>query len=490
MTLRDYAAVVRRKWPVIVACALMAAVVVWLLTPATPPEPKPESYSATATLLVSSPPQIGDEPVPQVSLGRIALYVKTGEVPVRAAQRLDYAGDPAVLASQIKVIEDEAALALEISSTGTEATRVATVVNAFAAESVAFFGRDRPGSGGAKLAILQQATPIADGEGPSYVLPPGRWARTVLGGLVGLLLGFALALVLHQFDSRLRTRDEVYAAMGLPIIAEVPRLNRSKRSPHEVIVTSEPLSPYADAYRAARAAVMYSLAQSEATRAEPQPGVPGRGPAASAVLVTSGHATEGKTTTVVNLAASFVEAGKRVLVLDGDLRSPDTHVRFDVPQGAGISDYLLDPMGTSLEALVRPTSIPNVGIITAGTSLANPTALVSRMGTLIAEARHLCDVLIVDSAPLLDASDVFDILPMVDTVLVVVRSGRLTESAAQRVAELLRRFQVPVTGVALVGVPRRRSAGYGYGYGQDENRGEASGSEDSVTRRTRRAAQR
>lgn len=489
MTLRDYAAVVRRKWPVIVACALMAAAVVWLMTPAKPPEPKPESYSATATLLVSSPPQVGTEPVPQVSLGRIALYVKTGEVPVLAAKRLAYRGDPAVLASQIKVLEDEAALALKISSTGTEATRVATVVNAFAAETVAFFGTERPGSGGAQLSILQQATPIADGEGPSYVLPPGRWTRTVLGGLVGLLLGFALALVLHQFDSRLRTRDEVYAATGLPIIAEVPRLSRAKRSPHEVIVSSEPLSPYADAYRAARAAVMYSLAQSETARADTTSDH-GRGPVASAVLVTSGHATEGKTTTVVNLAASFVEAGKRVLVLDADLRSPDTHVRFDVPQGAGISDYLLDPMGTSLEALIRPTSIPNVGIITAGTSLANPTALASRMGTLVAEARHLCDVLIVDSAPLLDASDVFDILPMVDTVLVVVRSGRLTESSAQRVAELLRRFQIPVTGVALVGVPRRRSAGYGYGYGQDENRGDAAGSDDGITRRARRAAQR
>ena len=73
--------------------------------------------------------------------------------------------------------------------------------------------------------------------------------------------------------------------------------------------------------------------------------------------------------------------------------------------------------------------------------------------------------MLVDSAPLLAASDVFDILPMVDTVLLVVRSGRLTEASGARVAELLGRFQVPVVGAALIGAPVNRSDGYGYGYG-------------------------
>ena len=167
----------------------------------------------------------------------------------------------------------------------------------------------------------------------------------------------------------------------------------------------------------------------------------------------------------VMLERSIAETGQQVLVLDADLRSPDTHNLFDVPQGAGISDYISDPGDASLEALVRPTSVPGVRIITAGTRLAHPASMASRMGHLLAEAREMADVVIIDTAPLLAASDVFDILPMVDTVLLVVRSGRLTETAGHRVSELLGRFQVPVGGVILVGANTKRSDAYGYGYG-------------------------
>lgn len=79
----------------------------------------------------------------------------------------------------------------------------------------------------------------------------------------------------------------------------------------------------------------------------------------------------------------------------------------------------------------------------------------------------MADVVLIDTAPLLEASDVFDILPMVDTLLLVVRSGRLTEPAGSRVAELVGRFQVPVSGVILLGAPAKRADAYGYGYGEN-----------------------
>ena len=126
--------------------------------------------------------------------------------------------------------------------------------------------------------------------------------------------------------------------------------------------------------------------------------------------------------------------------------------------------------------MVRPTSVPGVRIITAGTSLAHPASLASRMGHLLEEAREMADVVLIDTAPLLEASDVFDILPMVDTLLLVVRSGRLTEVAGNRVAELVGRFQVPVSGVIIVGAKAKLGDTYGYGYGdapQDQEEGQA-----------------
>jgi capsular exopolysaccharide synthesis family protein len=459
--------------------------VTWFITPAQSAEvEEAPSYTATATLLVGG--GTADEPV---SLDRLALYVKTGEIPTRAANVLGYAGDPAVLASEVTVTPDSAADALTIAASASDGTRAAATANAFADETVAFFEERRPGTGRAEVAVLQVATPIPDDIGGGFVVPPSRPLRTAIAALIGALLGFAIALVVQRVDSRLRTREEVHAALRLPIIAEVPRLSQAQRRMATITVAADPLSPYSDAYRAARTALMHTVSRQvtgdyTARRAA---GTERRSTPTGArlILVTSATASEGKTTSVANLAASFAETGQQVLVLDADLRSPDTHKLFDVPQGAGISDYITDPGDVTLETLIRPTSVPGVRIITAGTRLAHPESLSSRMGHLLTEVREMADVVIIDSAPLLAASDVFDILPVVDTVLLVARSGRLTDVAAHRVSDLLGRFQVPISGVVLVGTRGRRADGYGIGYGDAKKpkRGRASRAEPTVVNR-------
>lgn len=461
MTLSDYLKVFRHRWLVIAITTIVAAGVMWVTSPAVADtSQKASSYTATATLLVTNTDDLASP------MGRIALYLTTGEIPQRAAAELDYTGDPALLASRLTVTPDFNAGALTVAVTDADGPRAAAIANTFADEAVSYFKKSQPGVGRVSVSILQRATPIPNATGGGFVIPPDRNTRTALAAGLGLLLGLGLALVLDRVDSRLRTRPEITAALRLPIIAEVPKISRSLRRRRSIGVAEEPLSPYADGYRAARTALVHTsslIVQSDdrpSTLGEPAPST-----AASLILVTSAHPREGKTTSVANLAASFAESGQRVLVLDGDLRSPDTHNIFDVPQGAGISDYLTGPEDASLEALIRPTSVPGVRIITAGTRLEHPASLASRMGGLLDEARGLADIVLVDSAPLLAASDVFDVLPLVDTVLLVVRSGRLTEAGGQRVAELLGRFQVPVAGVVLVGSQSKRAGAYGYGYG-------------------------
>ncbi|KRE43458.1 CpsD/CapB family tyrosine-protein kinase [Knoellia sp. Soil729] len=470
MTLQDYIKVFRHRWPVILICALVAGAATWFITPASSDTTKKVgSYTATATLLVGS----NDPETGSTNLGRIALYMTSGEVPKRAAARVDFTGDPALLASGLTVTPDTVAQALTVSATASDGKQAAAVANAFATETVKFIEeRKRPGAETTTLSLLQPATPIpsaaTDG---GFVIPPGRGPRTAIATLLGLLVGLGLALLLDRLDSRLRTRGEIASALRMPIIAEIPRLKRSQRNSASIAVASDPLSNYSDGYRAARTALVHTSGQ--IMPGDYTPRRPGGEESRSRqggrlVLITSAHAAEGKTTSVANLAASFAETGQTVLVLDADLRSPDIHTAFDVPQGAGISDYLSDPSdGAALDAVVRPTSVPNVRIITAGTSLAHPAALASRMGQMLEQARDLADVILIDSAPLLEASDVFDVLPTVDTLLLVVRSGRLTEVSGNRVAELVGRFQVPVSGVIIVGAQTMRADAYGYGYGEN-----------------------
>lgn len=474
MKARDYLKVIRRKWPVIVACALAAGLVMWVVTPAQPPPvQRVNQYSATATLLVSG----------ASSLDRAALFITTGEVPRRAAEQVGFEQDPALLASQMRITPNAAAQSMTLNMSGGDPDYVTEVANAFAEQAVAYFAEAPVEVGGVSLSLLQEATPIPVLASGGFSIPPSRPFRTVLATLLGLLIGFGLSLVLHQFDSRLRSRDEVYEALRMPVIAEVPKMNRSERETARILVADEPHGIYADGYRTARAAVMHTASRDAALfgSAATAPETAGTTGTAKVVLITSAQAGEGKTTSIANLAASFAETGRSVLVLDADLRSPDLHLLFDVPQGAGISDFLYDPSSTQLSALARPTSVAGVRIITAGTQLAHPASLATRMGVLIEQSRSLADVILVDTSPLLAASDVFDLLPIVDTVLFVVRSGRLTEGAAQRVSELLGRFHVPVTGAILVAAPSDKARGYGYGYGYGY--GQGTGSEGRSSRR-------
>lgn len=470
MTLQAYLKVFRHRWIVIAICALVAGAVTWLITPASADTTKKVgSYTATATILVGS----SDPENSSVNMGRIPLYMTTGEIPKRAAAVVGYEGDPALLAAGLTVTSDNAAQAILVGATASDGEQAAAVANAFANETVKFFQQaKRPGAENVVLSILQTATPIPSADNSNaFVVPPGRGPRTAIATVLGLLAGLALALLLDRLDSRLRTRGEIHDALRMPIIAEIPRLKRSQRNHGAIAVAEDPLSIYSDGYRAARTALVHTTGQVmpgdyTPRRSASEPLRTSSG--GRLVLVTSAHAAEGKTTSVANLAASFAEAGQKVLVLDADLRSPDAHNVFDVPQGAGISDYLSDHSDdASLDAVVRPTSVPGVRIITAGTSLAHPASLASRMGHLLEEARDMADVVLIDTAPLLEASDVFDILPMVDTLLLVVRSGRLTEPAGNRVAELVGRFQVPVSGVILLGAPSKRADAYGYGYGEN-----------------------
>jgi Mrp family chromosome partitioning ATPase/capsular polysaccharide biosynthesis protein len=293
----------------------------------------------------------------------------------------------------------------------------------------------------------------------------GPMVRAAMGGFAGLIAGVVLILVLDRFDPRLRTKEEVEEAFGLPVLAEIPLLSRAQLATDGVIAATEPRSRVAEAYRLLRSALLFSWAHAEPVspngagsngagangHGDTTPiEVPGGGDDTPVILVTSPGPAEGKTSTTANLAVLCAEAGYRVLALNCDYRRPRLHHQLGVAY---------EPRR------VLPTAIPEVFVVPDVMDHANiksPAAMVEAQREVIEMARGMFDVIVVDTAPLLTTNDAAEILGLADMVVVAARADRTTGDAADRAAELLERRDAHVVGAVLVGARSGRSGRYYY----------------------------
>ncbi|MHB1740827.1 MAG: CpsD/CapB family tyrosine-protein kinase, partial [Actinomycetes bacterium] len=237
-------------------------------------------------------------------------------------------------------------------------------------------------------------------------------------------------------------------------IPEIPR--KQRRSPG-IAVRDRPDSALAEAYRSVRSAITLMprlpvILDPDESRTLTLPlGRGSRPPGLDRLLaVTSPTSGLGKTRTATNLAAAFAEAGRSVLLIDADLRNPGVHTQLGLPNGRGLSDLLASGEVADLPRLLADTPLPGVRVLTAGSSGWAPATLWPLLGEALALAEHQADIVVIDSAPLLGASDATELTRWVDAILVVVWAGRVRLDHAQRSAELLGRIGVPVVGAALI----------------------------------------
>jgi Mrp family chromosome partitioning ATPase/capsular polysaccharide biosynthesis protein len=510
MDILDYLRALRRRWRVILLVMLVAGAAAFLTTPSQAARravPVGTVYQATATLLKAPEAQS------QVDLATIRLYVKTGDIPKRAAEKLGYAGPPAGLAARVVVGGDDAVGTVTISVTDPDGARAEKVANTFADETIDSLVRSAerntqaslnavnsqiddvlkslvdvnrqassatPGSVQetaltAQKAAIEQSliglygrrtqlqtsgaavsplNPLEEAQAfpqissaPSIQAPQTGRPRLLLGLLAGLVLGGAAALLIERLDTRLQGRESTETAFGLPVVAEIPQLSRSLRKSGAVVSVSAPSSAAAEAYRGLRAALLLMPSRDLRDGTHRTERVGG----GSVVLVTAPTARSGKSTTAANLAACLAESGRRVLVVDADLRNPAVAELLGVGPGPGLTDLALMGDAGRLDKIVRESSIAPVGVVTAGQQITIGGVLEGSVGPILASARELADVVIVDAAPLLAGSDALDLMPHVDTVIMVGRIRRTTRDQAERARELLGRIGVPVLGVALIG---------------------------------------
>ena len=199
------------------------------------------------------------------------------------------------------------------------------------------------------------------------------------------------------------------------------------------------------------------------------------------ILLTSPHSGDGKSTTASNLAINIAQVGRRVLLVDADLRRPSQDRIHDLDDRRGLVHVLKDLL--PIEKVVQPSVVENLSLIAAGPEVSNPAELLAsgQFTAFLERARELYDLVIIDSSPLLVVADPAIIGPQVDGIIVVVRDEVTRRYDAERATELLNTMGTPVLGFVVNGFNFEKTGGnsrYGYGYGAYGRAGRAKITDD------------
>lgn len=276
-----------------------------------------------------------------------------------------------------------------------------------------------------------------------------RPALSIAGGIIaGLVLGIGGAFAAQVLDPRLRRETQLRRLYRLPILARIPRENsrRAARSP----LGPRQVSPVvAEAYRTLRSTLDVGVAQ-------------GRG---RVILVTGASPSEGKSTTAVNLASSLALAGKKVVLIEADLRRPALGTTLEVePRHGGVVNVLIEKVRLEDALTPTPTYGPSLRVLLAdyeGGWIAELFSIPAAT-KMIEDARKLADYVIIDSPPLNEVIDAMPLAREADDVLIVVRLGKSRIDKISQLGELLGETGITPAGFAVVGVPRPSRGEYHY----------------------------
>lgn len=299
-----------------------------------------------------------------------------------------------------------------------------------------------------RLARLQNTPNIVQIEPAAIPFEPIRprpLQNTLLAGTMGLMLAVGIVFLVEYLDDTIKTMDDVERILQVPVIGYIAEIQHNSKSEEGLYVVRQPRSPVSEAFRLLRTNLEFAGVDSPIRR----------------LLVTSTGPSEGKTTIAVNLAAIMAQGGRKVTVMDADLRRPKVHRFLRLSNQFGMSDLFRGNVTVPMVSQ-RATDLENISVITTGSLPPNPTELLAsvKMNYILEEAGRESDILILDGPPTLVA-DVQILAAKVDGVVIIVYPGHTQTDAARATMEQLRRAGARVVGVVLNRIPRHRADYYG-----------------------------
>lgn len=281
---------------------------------------------------------------------------------------------------------------------------------------------------------------------PDAPISPRPLLNVLLACVIALLVAGAVILIAAYLDDTIKSPADVEEVVALPTLGTVGRMTggRGKSEIYRLATLLYPRSAIAESYRMLRSNLEFARVDRPI----------------HTILVTSSLPGEGKTVTAANLAIAFALEGRRVLLVDADLRKPAVHTLFDVPNTQGLTTMLRSDTVT-LESVAHTNEQERLKVLTSGPLPPNPAEMLGsqRMLTVLQRLQAGQDVLIIDSPPLRVVTDAAILSAFVDGTLLVIDASKSRRPAVRLGREALNRVNAQMLGVVLNRVPRPAHTG-------------------------------
>ncbi len=303
---------------------------------------------------------------------------------------------------------------------------------------------------GANVIVFEEA------QTPESRARPRTLMNTGLAGATSAMIGLGVAFLIEYLDDTVRSPNDVEQAAGLETVGAIGRSDADRK----LVIADEPLSPVSEAFRKLRTNLEFLGIERQLRT----------------VLVTSPGPREGKSMVAANLAAAAAQAGRRVILVEADLRQPSIAAAFERTSKVGLTTALVE---NRLDGKIQATEIEGLRFLGAGEKPPNPAEMLGseRMRHVLERLLQEAELVVIDTAPVLPVADSLVLAQYVDGVLLVVDLGHTSRSAVLQAVQSLRQVGANLVGAVLNNVP---AAGgyYGYRYyacGKDHSRYYAGG---------------
>jgi receptor protein-tyrosine kinase len=437
----------RRRWLTIaavfaIACAISAA----LSFSATP------QYESKARVFISADVSNAADAYAAsfFSTGRVKSYADLAssvELMKQVIDELDLDLTPAELADKISAQAVPDTVLIEITVTDPDPHKAQTLARTESELFTNYIADLETPTGSQSTQVHATITNPASYEGSPVT--PRTVLNLVVAGLIGLLLGYGLAVAREILDRSVHTIEEIEEVTQAPVLTSIGFDPAMKK--HPLITDLEGFAPRTEAIRLLRTNLQF-------LDLDKQP---------RCLLISSAVPGEGKTSTSVNLAIALAQAGRRVLLIDGDLRRPTVAQMLGLDGAIGLTTVLVG--STDLDAAVQVHEGSGLHLLSSGPKPPNPTEILQSKLThdLITRLRDRYDMVIIDAPPLLPVADAAVLSTVADGVILITHSGRTTREQLKEAVNRITQVGGHLYGVVVNMIPKRASHYYEYYYSED-----------------------